>query len=266
MRSRIQTGQAGEPLTRNIRLLIAFDGTEYHGWQVQANKPTVQGLVCDAIRRVTGEWPKLIASGRTDAGVHARRLVANFRTCSRIPAQSLARALNNVLPLDIRILSARDVPLNFHARLSARSKVYRYQIYRGGILPPHLAREHFHFPYELDIEVMRQACHLFAGEHDFASFAKHTGRRENRSPEAGMGTVRRILKCELNQKGPHLTLTFEGTGFLHHMVRNMTGTLLNLGQRRMTLSEFRKLFQERDRRLAGFTAPAHGLILIRVRY
>ncbi len=266
MRSRIQTGQAGEPLTRNIRLLIAFDGTEYHGWQVQANKATVQGSVCDAVRHVTGEWPKLIASGRTDAGVHARRMVANFHTSSHIPAQSLVRALNSILARDIRILSARHVPRSFHARLSARSKVYRYQIYRGGILPPHLAREHFHFPYELDTEVMRQACRLFVGEHDFASFAKHTGRRKDSSPEAGMGTVRRILKCGLNQKGLRLILTFEGAGFLHHMVRNMTGTLLNLGQRRMTLSEFRKLFQERDRRLAGFTAPAHGLVLVRVLY
>ena len=266
MRSRIQTGQAGEPLTRNIRLLIAFDGTAYHGWQVQANKPSVQGLACNAIRSVTGEWPKLISSGRTDAGVHARGLVANFHTSSRIPAHSLVHALNSILPRDIRILSARDVPRTFHARLSARSKVYRYQIYRGRVLPPHLAREHFHFPYELDIEVMRQACRLFVGDHDFASFAKHAGRRENRSPDAATGTVRRILKCVLSQKGPRLTLTFEGTGFLHHMVRNMTGTLLNLGQRRMTLSEFRKLFHERDRRLAGFTAPARGLILIRVRY
>ncbi len=266
MRSRIQTDQAGEPLTRNIRLLIAFDGTGYHGWQVQANKPTVQGFLSDAIRSVTGIWPKLIASGRTDAGVHARGLVANFHTASRIPAHSLARALNSILPRDIRILSARNVPLTFHARLSARSKVYRYQIYRTGILPPHLAREYFHFPHALDVDVMKEACRLLVGDHDFASFAKHTGRREDKSAHAGTGTVRRILKCELNQRGPRLTLTLEGTGFLHHMIRNITGTLLNLGQHRMTLSEFRNLFQERDRRLAGFTAPAHGLILVRIRY
>jgi tRNA pseudouridine38-40 synthase len=243
---------------RNIRLTIAFEGTAYHGWQIQQNTPTLQGLISEAITRITGEMPTLNGSGRTDAGTHARGLVANFFIESSIPMPRLVRALNGILPRDIRILSARSVSADFHARRNTVSKVYRYQMYLGPILPPHLLRDHFHFPYPVDIVKMQSAALLFMGEHDFASFAKANA--------AVSSTVRRIFRCELKKKGRRLFLTVEGNGFLHHMVRNMAGTLLDVGRGAISLDEFRALFVKLDRRLAGFTAPAHGLVLLKVQY
>ncbi|HYK88094.1 MAG TPA: tRNA pseudouridine(38-40) synthase TruA [Acidobacteriota bacterium] len=242
---------------RNIRLTLAYDGTEYHGWQVQKGAPTIQGILRSSIQKITGEPVSIVGSGRTDAGTHVRRTVANFVTNSRIPPGQLVRALNSNLPRDIRVLSARLVPAGFHARYSAHSKIYRYQIYRGAVLLPHLAREHFHYPYPLDLARMREAARYFVGEHDFASFAAGTPMKN---------TVRRVFRCELKIRGRRLTLTVEGNGFLHHMVRNMTGTLLEVGRGRLSLTEFQELFEKRDRSLAGFTAPAHGLILLNVRY
>ena len=250
------------PDGRNICLVIAFDGTDYCGWQMQKQRtgtaPSIQGVISAAIAKITGKAVSLTGSGRTDAGTHARALVANFFTDSKIPADQFLRALNSMLPRDIRILAARDVPAGFHARKSARSKIYRYQIYRGNIIPPHLRREYFHFPYPLDLDRMAAATKLFQGEHDFASYAK-TG-------SGVSGTVRRIFRCELRRSGTRVHLTVEGNGFLHHMVRNMVGTLLEVGQERIGFSDFADLFEKRDRTQAGFTAPAHGLILVKVRY
>ncbi len=243
---------------RNIRLTVAFDGTAYHGWQIQHNAPTVQGLLSEAIARITGERAVLSASGRTDAGTHARGLVANFFTASGLPLPQMVRALNSILPRDIRILSARRVPPRFHARRDAVSKTYRYQIYLGPILPPHLIREYFHFPYRVDIHRMEAAAKLFLGEHDFTSFAKTDAGRT--------GAVRRILRCELKKTGRRLLLTVEGNGFLHHMVRNMAGTLLEVGRGTIAPEDFRRLFARRDRKLAGFTAPSNGLVLVKVQY
>ncbi len=245
-------------LRRNVMLLLGFDGTAYHGWQIQRKQKTIQGALQQAIARITGEPAKLVGSGRTDAGTHARGYVANFSTSARIPVTSLVRALNSVLPRDIRVRSAKTVPAEFHARHDARSKIYCYQIYRGSILPPHLAREHFHYPYSIDLSIMQKATDLFMGVHDFASFAAKGGGRED--------TVRRIYGCRLKSIGHRLTFEVEGNGFLHHMVRNMVGTLLELGRGQMSLAEFEALFAVRDRTRAGFTAPAHGLILIRVKY
>ncbi len=243
---------------RNIRLILAFDGTAYHGWQAQKNAPTLQGSVSQAISHITGERVTLTGSGRTDAGTHARGLAANFFTESRINPEQLLRALNSVLPHDIRALSARQMPLDFHSRRNATSKVYRYQVYLGPILMPHLMREFFHFPYPIDIGKMEKAARLFVGEHDFASFAKANSTPSN--------TIRRILSCDLRKRGHRMTLTVEGNGFLHHMVRNMAGTLLEVGRGSISLEYFRELFVKRDRTLAGFTAPANGLVLLKVQY
>lgn len=243
---------------RNIRLTIAFEGTAYHGWQIQDGSPTLQGLLSEAVARITGERSTLTGSGRTDAGTHARGLVANFFTGSSLTPTRLVRALNSVLPRDVRVLSARRAPSAFHARRDAISKVYRYQIYLGPIMAPHLAREYFHFPYPVDIPKMLDAARLFVGEHDFTSFAKTTASASN--------TIRRIFRCELRKRGRRLLLTVEGNGFLHHMVRNMAGTLLEVGRGSISLDDFQALFVKRDRRLAGFTAPAHGLVLLKVQY
>jgi len=253
---------------RNIKLILGFDGMAYHGWQIQADQPSVQGALSAAIKRITGETPSLTGSGRTDAGTHARGLVANFLTHSQIAPRRMIQALNSSLPRDIRVLSARRVPLQFHARRDARSKVYRYQIYLGKVLPPHLAREHFHYPYPIDLEKMQEAARLFEGEHDFASFAAKCGQGGSSQADRAIprNTVRRILACNLKQRGNRLLLTVEGNGFLQHMVRNMAGTLLEIGGGRITPDQLEKLFESRDRRKAGFAAPAHGLILLKVRY
>jgi tRNA pseudouridine38-40 synthase len=242
---------------RNIRLNLSFDGTAYCGWQIQKNQSTIQGTVSEAISRITGERIRLTGSGRTDAGTHARSLIANFLTHSPIDPARLAAALNRILPRDIRVLSARYVPVAFHARRDAEAKIYRYQIYLGAIQPPHLRREFFHFPYPVDFRKMEEAANNFIGEHDFASFSK--------SPPLP-NTIRTIFRCELKKHGRCLILTVEGNGFLHHMVRNMAGTLLEVGRGSMRLHEFQELFVKRDRKFAGFTAPAHGLILLKVKY
>jgi tRNA pseudouridine38-40 synthase len=260
MQNRKPSHQTRKPklIRRNIRLKIAFDGTAYHGWQIQKDAPTIQGSVSAALSKITGEPVSLTGSGRTDSGTHARGLVANFLSESTLPLHQLVRAANSLLPRDIRILSAGKVPQDFHARKSAISKTYRYQIYRGGILPPHLLRECFHFPYPIDISKMKAAADLFLGEHDFASYAK--------SNSAPANTIRRIFRCDLQEKGSKLLLTVTGNGFLHHMVRNMAGTLLEVGQGTIGLENFADLFNKRDRNLAGFTAPAQGLILLKVQY
>ena len=244
--------------SRNIRLVLGFDGTAYHGWQEQRGQRTIQGELCEAIRRITGERANPAGSGRTDAGTHARAFVANFRTDSRIAPASIVRALNSVLPHDIRIFSAREVPAGFHARISARAKIYRYQIFRGQVLPPHLAREHFHFPYPVDAGVMTKAAGLFAGTHDFASFAA--------SGSAAQNTVRHIFGCNLKSAGRRMVFTVEGNGFLHHMVRNIMGTLLQIGRGKRSPSDMLHILESRDRRNAGPTAPPEGLYLVKVWY
>lgn len=246
----------------NVRLVLAFDGTGFHGWQIQPHQPTIQGLVQEAIHTVTGERVNLIGSGRTDAGAHARALVANFRTAAAIPVRNLARALNGVLPPEVRVLSAACARPEFHARDSACSKTYRYQVYRGTVMPPHLAREHFHCTLPLDIAKIQRAVALFEGRHDFASFAA----TPRPAPVTGRSTVRTIFHFRLHARGNRLLFTVEGDGFLHHMVRNMVGTLLEIGRGKMTITALKALFGKRDRRLAGFTAPAQGLILLKVRY
>ncbi len=251
--------QGGETGTRNICLTLAFDGSQYHGWQIQRNQPTIQAVVSEAIRKITGETVSLVGSGRTDAGTHARTFFANFVTAARLSPASLARALNGLLPRDIRVLSARRVPLNFHSQRSAYSKTYRYQIYRGKVMPPHLARDHYHYPYPLDLDLMCRGAKSFEGSHDFASLAAFSGR-------AVKDTVRWVYRSDLKKVGHRLLYTAEAEGFLHHMVRNMVGTLLELGRRRMNLDQLGNLFASRNRDLAGFTVPAHGLVLLHVRY
>lgn len=259
MQDRKSGDQAGKPLAgRNIRLTVAFDGTAYHGWQIQKNLRTVQGTLTHALSRITGERIALTGCGRTDAGTHARAFVANFHTGSRLSPDRIARALNSLLPLDIRILSARVAPPEFHARKCAISKTYRYQICLGPIMPPHLSHEYFHYPFAVDFKMMARAAQLFEGEHDFASFAK--------SGSSPSDTVRRIYRCTLRKKGRRLYLTVVGSGFLHHMVRNMIGTILEVGRGSISFKDFEDLFSKRDRTLAGFTAPAKGLVLLKVRY
>ena len=248
---------------RNLKIILAYDGSEFSGWQVQPEKATIQGTLASAIGRVTGENVLPQGSGRTDAGVHALAQVATFTTKSPVPAENLAKALNDVLPASIRVLEASEMPMEFHARKSARVKTYRYRIYRNSICPPFLARYVWHYPYPLDEEAMVRAASLAIGEHDFTSFAAV-------DPERGrdheVSNVRRILSSAWERQGEELIYNVRGSGFLHHMVRNLVGTFILVGKGTLQPGDITRILLARDRSAAGATAPASGLCLVSVEY
>src|SRR6266852_4909359 len=259
---------------RNLKLLLAYDGTEFSGWQVQPEASTIQGTLASAIGRVTGEKVLPQGSGRTDAGVHALGQVATLAMESPIPAGNLVNALNDVLPSAIRVLEAAEVPAEFHARKSARAKTYRYRIYRGAICPPFLARYVWHYPYPLEESAMVGAARVVVGEHDFTSFAAVDQERvERMSASEHMRTtnirttnIRTIFASSWSREGEELIYTVRGNGFLHHMVRNLVGTFLLVGKETVSLEDLRRILAARERTAAGPTAPASGLYLVEVEY
>lgn len=244
-------------LGRNIKLLVEYDGTRYHGWQRQANAPTIQQTLEEGIARVVGHEVTLFGSGRTDAGVHALGQVANFHTSASIAAERLPHAINANVPDDIAVLRAEDAAPDFHARYSARRKTYRYRIVRRAVRPAvGAAFVHWHrFP--LDVAAMQRAAGLFLGEHDFAAFESHS---------AGEGTVRTITRSDLSEAGERLDYYVTANGFLYNMVRAMVGTLLEIGSGRRPADDVTRLLASRDRKRAGRTAPAKGLCLMQVDY
>ncbi len=248
---------------RHFKLVIAYDGTDFHGWQIQANKPTVQGELVSVLRRLTQESVQLHGAGRTDAGVHALGQVGSFRTQSTLSAEEFQRAMNALLPPTIRIVGVEETGPDFNARWSARGKVYRYRIYRGKVVPPSLWRYVLHYPFPLDEEAMKEAAGRFVGVHDFASFAASTG-SEDDDRERNM--VREIYATELNrtEDGEELWFTVHGRSFLRYMVRKMVGTLLEVGRGRMTVGDIERLYEVRDRSKSGPTVPAQGLWMVRV--
>ena len=249
---------------RNLKLILAYDGSEFSGWQVQPDAATIQGTLASAIGRVTGEKVLPQGSGRTDAGVHALAQVATFTTESPIPAQNLVKALNDILPSSIRVTEASEAPLEFHARKSADAKTYHYRMYRGAICPPSLARYVWHFPYPLDEDAMRQAASLVIGEHDFTSFAAVDSER-GREDET-ISNVRRIFVSTWERTGEELIYAVRGSGFLHHMVRNLVGTFVLVGKRTFKPEHMTEVLTARSRSAAGATAPASGLYLVNVEY
>src|SRR5712692_5683554 len=210
---------------RYFKLTIAYDGTDFHGWQIQANKPTVQGEIVNVLRRITQENVQLHGAGRTDAGVHALGQVGSFRTQSALSALEFHRAMNALLPHTIRIVAVEETGPDFSARWSANGKIYRYRIYRGKVVPPMLWRYVLHYPFPLDEEAMRDAAARFAGTHDFASFAASTGSDED---DKERSTEREIYSTELVRTADdeELVFTVRGRSFLRYMVRKMVGTLL----------------------------------------
>lgn len=254
---------------RNLRLEIAYDGTDFCGWQRQPGKDTIQGRIEASIERITGESVNLTASGRTDAGVHAAGQVANFFTACPIPAANLTKTLNNTLPETIRILRAGEAPPAFHARYSAVAKVYRYRILRTEICPPHLARFVCHYPGRLDLKRVKRAAGWFEGEHDFTSFAT----LENSScgaeePQQSRSAVRTVFSSRViwNARLSLLTYEIRGNGFLRHMVRTIAGTLIEAGRGAISPDDIPATLNAKDRSKAGPTAPARGLCLVRVEY
>jgi tRNA pseudouridine38-40 synthase len=249
---------------RNLKLILSYDGTDFAGWQIQPAAPTVQGALASAIGRITAENVLPQGSGRTDAGVHALAQVATFATSSPIPVENFVKALNDVLPPAIRILDVSEVPLDFHARRSARAKTYRYRIYRAGICPPFLARYVWHFPYPLDEEAMAKAAAEVVGAHDFTSFAAVDPERGRDDEE--VSNVRTILSSSWDRQADEFIYTVRGTGFLHHMVRNLVGTFILVGKGTLQVQDVTRILHARNRSAAGATAPASGLCLVEVEY
>ena len=248
---------------RYFKLTIAYDGTEFHGWQMQGNKPTVQGEIVSVLRRLTQENVQLNGAGRTDAGVHALGQVASFRTQSPLSEMEFQRALNALLPPEIRIMAAEEMGPDFNARWSARGKVYRYRLYRGRVVPPALWRYVLHYPFPLDEDAMRDAAARFVGVHDFTSFAASTG-SEDDDKERNMEREMFSTEVKRTDDGEELWYTVHGRSFLRYMVRKMVGTLLEVGRGKLTPADVDRLYEMKDRSKSGPTAPPQGLCMIRV--
>jgi len=248
---------------RNIKLVLAYDGIGFSGWQVQPDAATVQGALASAIGRITGEKVLPQGSGRTDAGVHALAQVATFQTESVVPAGNFLIALNDVLPAAIRVLEAAEVPAEFHPRKSARAKTYRYRIYRDAICSPFLANYVWHYPYPLDEEAMQEAVPLIEGEHDFTSFAAVD---PERGKDGNASNVRQIFSSRWRRAADEFIYEVRGSGFLHHMVRNLVGTFLLVGKGTLKPQNVITILEAKSRSAAGATAPASGLYLVSVEY
>ena len=252
---------------RNLKVILSYDGSDFSGWQVQPDAPTVQGTLASAIGRITGEKVLPQGSGRTDAGVHALAQVMTFVTESSVPTNNFLKALNDILPPSVRVLEVAEAPPEFHARHSARAKTYRYRIYRESICPPFLARYVWHYPYPLAEEEMRRSAELVVGEHDFTSFAAVDPERESREAAAvPVSSVRKIFSSSWERVGSELVYTVRGSGFLHHMVRNLVGTFILVGKGTLQVEDVTRILAARSRSAAGATAPANGLYLVGVDY
>ncbi len=245
-----------------FKLVIAYDGTAYEGWQVQKIGTGVQQLVETALAKLFPSTPRLHSSSRTDTGVHALGMVAHFevpQTAARMTTRKLILALNAHLPEDIRILSAARAPKNFHARFDARGKQYRYLVWNHAAMNPLLRGTAWHVPRKLSLPAMRTAARFFVGKHDFQSFAANPGYKKET-------TVRTLTRCEVKRSGPQYTFIIEGDGFLYKMCRGIVGTMVQAGLGKFPPEEIKTMLAQADRRVAGMTAPAHGLVLWKVFY
>jgi tRNA pseudouridine38-40 synthase len=250
--------EVGRDTIRNICLTVAYDGTNYHGWQRQPNAVTVEETLKAAIDRILDHEVKIIGGARTDAGVHAMGQVINFGTPKGLDHTSLCRGLNSMLPRDIRIRSSREVDREFHARYSAKSKVYVYCILSQMHNSPFLTRYVLHDPHRLDIAAMRRSAKILLGEHDFSSFKK--------KDELYRNPVREVKRIGVATKGNMIYVVIEATGFLRYMVRNIVGSLLLVGHGKIEGRDFEAILESREREKAGPTAPAQGLFLREIKY
>jgi tRNA pseudouridine38-40 synthase len=241
---------------KNYRIVLGYDGTYFKGWQRQPEARTVQGVLEGAILKVTQKRTVVHGAGRTDAGVHALGQTASFRGSFKLSDQVLFRALNAVLPEDVRIFVLEEAPPGFHARRSATSKLYRYRIVRAPQPSPLDRRYVLHWPYPLRTGKMREAARLFARTADFTAFSSN----RDRSP------VRTVTRSELRASGDEIVYTIEAAGFLRYMVRTIVGTLLEVGRGRLEPEDVDGIFRHKDRSLAGPTAAAKGLTLVRIDY
>jgi tRNA pseudouridine38-40 synthase len=246
-------------LVRNIKLTIEYDGGAYHGWQIQPGLRTIQEVMREQIAQITQKKVNLIGAGRTDAGVHALAQVASFKTESTIDLPSLQRGLNSLLPPDIVVKGLEEVAEEFHARFSARSKVYEYHILNQPY-PSAILRDYAWFiPHELALPSMRRCGKLLIGSHDFSSFRA--------SGDESRHSIREVISLEIERReGNLIVIAIEANAFLRGMVRSIVGTLVAVGRRKTSFAEFKEIFEARNRCRAGMTAPPHGLFLVEVKY
>ena len=243
---------------KRVKLTIAYDGTNYCGWQIQPNGITIEEVLNKALKKLTGEDIAVIGASRTDSGVHAMGNVAVFDTETTIPAEKIAMALNQRLPEDVVIRKSEEVPLDFHPRYCDCSKTYEYHIINTQIPVPTKRLTNYFVSYVLDLEKMRQAASYLIGEHDFVSFCNVRTDVEN--------TVRTITALDVLQDGEEITIRITGNGFLYNMVRIIVGTLIRVGRGFYEPEKVKEILEAKDRKAAGVTAPAHGLMLMQIQY
>jgi len=243
---------------KKYMIVLQYLGTKYHGWQIQSGQITVQGVLRDALTTLAGIPVQISGASRTDSGVHALGQVAHLWFPEKETIPDLRKALNAILPRDIRVLRLERVPGHFHAQKSARKKRYEYRIFNGPVLPPFLYGRVCHIVHPLNFSEMQRGTELLVGTHDFSGFAAATTSAQNR--------VREISHSEFTKRGRHLVYRVEGSGFLHHMVRNIVGTLLEVGLEKRPYTDVTSILESADRRNAGVTAVPEGLYLVRIWY
>ena len=243
-------------MKENYKLVVSYDGTDFYGWQRQPDKRTIQGLLEDALLKITQNKISIISAGRTDAGVHAQGQVANFKAKISLSLKELLRATNALLPGDIRVISIKKVRQDFHSRKMAKSKIYEYRIFNSPDISPFLHRYVLYWPSPLDVGKMKSAALLFEREADFSPFSS------NRL----LNPVRKVTSSRIKRKGKEIIFTIEANGFLRYMVRTIVGTLLEVGRGKMEPGMINEIFEKKKRSLAGPTAPAKGLCLVKVIY
>ena len=249
-------------MTLKYKLVIAYDGTAYEGWQVQKIGTGVQEIIEKALAKLFPSTPRLHSSSRTDTGVHALGMVVHFevpRAEARMTARKLLLALNAHLPADIRIVSAAKARKKFHARFDAEGKQYRYFVWNHAAMNPLLRHTAWHVTRKVDLQLMRAAAKLFVGKHDFQSFSSNPGYKKQT-------TVRTLMRCDVKKSGAQFTFIIEGDGFLYKMCRGIVGTIVQAGLGKFPPEDVKVMLVKADRRVAGMTAPAHGLVLWKVFY
>ena len=256
---------------RNIKFTIAYDGTDFSGWQAQPGQSTVQGALTDVLEKLTQRRLMIYAAGRTDAGVHAAGQVVNFKTQSAMTAEDFQRSFNALLPPTIRVNAAEEVGPDFHSRWDALAKTYRYRIFRGRVVPPFLWRYVLQDSYEMNFDAMAEAARHFVGEHDFTTFAASTGSEEDDRERTTIRTIYRSELLRIQSTNSHgsaeeWVYVVRGKSFMRYMVRKMLGTLMDVGRGKLAPSDVPELFALRDRSKCGQTMPPHGLCLESVEY
>jgi tRNA pseudouridine38-40 synthase len=241
---------------QNYLIVLSYDGTDFHGWQRQPKKRTIQGSLEDTLAKIAQKKVTVIGAGRTDAGVHAQGQVANFKAALRLSEAELKKALNALLPGAIRVIELKKAAMNFHARRDAKAKVYQYRIFHDREINPFVLRYVLHWPHPLNLARMRKAARLFQRQGDFSGFSS------NRL----LYPVRKVTRSEIKKRGDEIIYTIEAGGFLRYMVRTIVGTILEVGRGRVSLDQIEDIFREKQRTLSSPTAPAKGLCLMKVVY